>query len=84
MRGGSEIEPVFLSGDADYGSDRLEAYCRGGRMTVEIESPWMGDSETGFGRSCSIGLSLDGAESLARWMLATVECARRTGEPVEN
>jgi len=73
-------EPVFKLNDADGGSDSLEAYCHGGQVTIQIEEPWAGSTETGFGQSCSMGLSLDDAESLGRWLLATVDRTRLAGD----
>jgi hypothetical protein len=70
------MDAVFQINEADHGCDSLEAYCRGGQLTIEIEEPWAGSTETGFGQTCSIGLDLDGAEAFARWILATVEAER--------
>lgn len=67
---------VFRTNDPDLGSDSLEAYCRGGKLTVQIDEPWAGDTETGFGQTCSVGLNLDEAEKLARWILATIKLER--------
>ena len=63
---------IFKVGDGDLGGDSVEAYCYGGKITIEIDEPWAGDTETGIGRTCSIGLSLDKAEELANWPLAAV------------
>ncbi len=68
---------VFKVDEADRGYDSLEAYCHNGRLTVQIEEPFAGDTETGFGRTCSIGLSLDNAEAFAHWLIETVEAARK-------
>ena len=37
-------------------------------VLIRIESDWAGDSETGFGESCSICLPMDEAKKLARFI----------------
>lgn len=48
-----------LTADVDYG----------GMIAIEIEEPWAGDTETGFGRSGSIRLNKAQAIELAEWLL---------------
>ncbi|HRC61595.1 MAG TPA: hypothetical protein PLX85_00040 [Dehalococcoidia bacterium] len=37
---------------------------RDGKVCVEINEPWAGDTQTGFGRHCSIDLSAEDALEL--------------------
>lgn len=41
----------------------------GGGFEFTLDEPWAGDSETGFGRKCTMSLPEDQAVSLARWIL---------------
>jgi hypothetical protein len=63
-----EIEAFFKTGDADGGSDEIEIVARNDGVTVTVEEPWAGDTETGFGRSCSIRLSPADAAELGEWL----------------
>ena len=40
------------------------------KMYIEVENPWSGDTESGFGRSGSIRLSKDQARMLADFLSA--------------
>lgn len=42
------------------------------RLSVRIENPWAGDTETGFGRTCNIELDLDRARQLRDWLTKTL------------
>lgn len=37
---------------------------RDGKLYVAVDEPWAGDTETGFGRRCSIDLSAEDARKL--------------------
>ena len=63
-------DDIFKIGDADLGNDMLEATAYGDAITVTIEEPWAGDTETGFGRSCSLRIGKNSARELANWLLA--------------
>jgi hypothetical protein len=39
-----------------------------GRFTIEIEEPWAGDSETGFGRTCSVAVSREQLMEMHAWI----------------
>lgn len=45
-------------------SDRLIVDCFRKQITIEIESDWHGDTETGFGASLTFGLTFDEADQL--------------------
>jgi hypothetical protein len=40
---------TFKIGDSDLGMDHLKATVFRGEVSIEIDSPWAGDTETGFG-----------------------------------
>lgn len=40
------------------------------RAVIEIDSPWTGDTETGFGRSAAITLTKDQVRQLVRTLAA--------------
>lgn len=48
--------------------DKIEAYCHGRTMHIEIEEPWAGDSIEGFGRTCSAYLNPTQAVQLLNWL----------------
>lgn len=49
--------------------DNLKAtIAHDGEIYIEVEEPWAGDTESGFGRSGSIKLSKAQAELLACWL----------------
>lgn len=62
-------EDFFKIGGADRGHDELSATRHRGTITIEIEEPWAGSTETGFGQSCSHSLSPEEARSLAQWLI---------------
>lgn len=53
--------------------DNLEAYVRNGRLYMEIENPWAGDTETGFGADCDISMSESEAREFAAWILSAFD-----------
>ena len=62
----------------DENSDSLEVQNHGGGFNFEIDNPWAGDSETGFGRTTHFRMTPDKALELASWLIA--EVARTTGK----
>jgi hypothetical protein len=48
--------------------DNLSCTAHGGGITITCEEPWAGDSETGFGRACSIRLDFETARKLGQWL----------------
>jgi hypothetical protein len=59
--------------DADLGCDELEIVADDKGFRITVEEPWAGDTETGFGQSCSIRLTTDNALKLAKWIAVQVE-----------
>lgn len=51
--------PILKVAEAGSSEDNITIFAnRGGGVTIEIEEPWYGDSETGFGKTCSFSLDL--------------------------
>ena len=46
----------------------------GNSICIEIENPFQGDTETGFGQSTSTTMDMETAKAIAEWML------KRAGE----
>jgi hypothetical protein len=42
---------------------------REGRLVIEIEQPWSGSTECGFGQSCAFTMTKDQARQLAAFLL---------------
>lgn len=61
---------IFKINDADNGCDELEATAHGDAITITVEEPWAGDTETGFGRHCSIRIQKEQAREFAAWLLS--------------
>lgn len=64
---------LFKIDDADTGMDSLEAVKSNAGLTITIEEPWAGDTETGFGRSSSLRITNRQARNFADWILQHCE-----------
>lgn len=73
------FENVFKIGDGDRGCDSIEATLHRTSITLEIEEPWAGCTETGFGQSCTITLNAAEARALAAWLTHAAIVADATG-----
>jgi len=60
---------IFKINEADNGSDELEAIFRHNHLTITIENPWAGSTETGFGCSSSIRINKEQVKEFANWLL---------------
>jgi hypothetical protein len=61
---------MFQCGEADCGHDELAIVRnRDGGFTITVEEPWAGDTETGFGRTCSITISNKMFRQLMEWLV---------------
>lgn len=63
-------EHKFYWEGANVLGDSIMAAVCGGRIELEINQPWAGDTESGFGRTTSISLPCEVAVQLAAWLLA--------------
>lgn len=52
--------------------DGIECQEWEGRLRIEVENPWGGDTESGFGRSASIRLTKDDARKLRDYLTAWI------------
>ena len=73
------VEPKFGVNDgrffAEAGTcgDSLQAHIRNdGRLTISVDNPWAGSTESGFGESGYADLPKDAAIALARFILETL------------
>lgn len=48
--------------------DEMQVAIRPGVVHFEIDEPWAGSTETGFGATTSIEMSFDEARELVRWL----------------
>lgn len=53
--------------------DTLEFVISGKSAHIEVDNPWSGDTETGFGRSASFTLTKEQARELAAQLLKWAE-----------
>lgn len=63
--------PAVLTLSEDNGAwstDTAEFTFRDGHLNVTVEEPWAGDTETGFGQSSSVGLTVEAASKLHEWL----------------
>jgi hypothetical protein len=59
--------------DDGFTGDNLEISVRGdGALYVEIDNPWAGSTEEGFGQTTAITVSRDAAEDLRDWLNAAL------------
>jgi hypothetical protein len=49
--------------------DNIEAFASGNQLHIQVEEPWAGSTETGFGYRCNIDLPKDKAIELANFIL---------------
>jgi len=50
--------------------DTIELYWRNDQMHIEIDLPWAGDTETGFGQTCSIMLDHAQVKAICGFLMA--------------
>ncbi len=62
--------------DDDACGDNISVKTYGGRVTIEIEEPWAGDSYSGFGVSAEMRMSADDFIKWAEAAIAHVKGAR--------
>lgn len=72
-------EPLMIEEDGGCGDNLTASVDYGGCISIEIEEPWAGDTEAGFGRSGAIRLTREKALLLARWITAVTEEMQPTG-----
>jgi len=63
-------EPTFECNDGSLAENSLECTVHNGTISIRIENPWAGSTETGFGATCYVGLSTEKARELAAWLSA--------------
>jgi len=66
-------EPIFTVDDGGYLGNNIEATYRDGHFSITVENPWAGDTETGFGYSCQIGMNVEEARAFRDWLTARLD-----------
>lgn len=61
------LKPLELDDDSSVG-DFLEAYLGETTITIRIDNPWAGDTETGLGRDATVDIEIDNARKLRDWL----------------
>ena len=74
----SDLEPVLTYEETNSPGDNLEATACNGGVTITVEEPWAGDSETGFGADCSVRMSYEDARRFGQWLIDWAEVERTT------
>lgn len=64
----SKLEELVIEEKNGAGDNLRANIDYGGLIALEIEEPWAGDTETGFGRSGAIRLTREKALLLAGWL----------------
>ena len=72
MIGDNKSEFIFTATE-DVGEDSIEATCYGGVVNIEVVNPWAGDTESGFGATCSVGLDRATARLFGEWLMKVTE-----------
>lgn len=60
---------VFTYVQSSIADNSLECTWYGGKLNIAIDNPWAGDTESGFGYTCSVEMPIDKAVELAHWLL---------------
>jgi hypothetical protein len=50
-------------------SDSIEAWVDDDGWTISVDNPWAGDTERGFGATCTTRISHADARRFAKWLL---------------
>lgn len=61
--------PIFTYEEPGASGDNLAAAHKGNGITITIEEPWAGSTETGFGYRCSVRLDCAAARDLGEWLI---------------
>jgi hypothetical protein len=68
------VENEFVLTQSESPGDAIKlALWTQNRIRIEVENPWQGDTESGFGADTSIVLSVQEAEVIAKYLLALIE-----------
>jgi hypothetical protein len=54
---------------SDSCGDKIEVLAKDDGITVTVEEPWAGDTETGFGRHCQISLPHEAAKKVRDFLI---------------
>ena len=69
-----DSEQIFMEDCcSSFTGDRLEVTWHGGIANFEIENPWAGSTETGFGYTTDCSLNREQVLRLAHWLMKMAE-----------
>lgn len=71
------VEKLTIEESGSAGDNLTASIDHEGSICVEVEEPWSGDTESGFGRSGAIRLTADEALELADWLQRAAAAAVR-------
>jgi hypothetical protein len=60
---------LVITVDLGVGDEVMFVKCKNGELAIEIDEPWAGSTETGFGATTSINLTPFQVEVLKRWLV---------------
>lgn len=60
-------DDIFAQHD---GTDEIECTFHNDVVSISVNNPWAGSTETGFGATCYVSLTVEQAHELGRWLLS--------------
>lgn len=63
-------EAIFNYTAPGLSEDSMEITCRNDTVNISVENPWAGSTETGFGATCYIHMTVDKAHEVGRFLLS--------------
>lgn len=66
-----DTDTLFEAVELNSSGDSISCASYGDGITITCEQPWAGDTETGFGRECSVRLDYKTAHKLGEWLLCS-------------
>jgi hypothetical protein len=65
-----DTDEILTIGEAEsFVQNAIEVRYFRGQFSVEVDNPWAGSTETGFGYTCSVNLTDDQARELAAFII---------------
>lgn len=53
--------------------NNIEATYYRGKLNIQVENPWAGSTDTGFGYTCYVDMDAERAIAFANWILENVK-----------
>lgn len=61
---------IISINDTSNGFNEIECTFHNGVVSIAVDNPWAGSTDTGFGYTCYVSLSVEKAHELGRWLLS--------------